>query len=114
MCLRFSQRLRVSAYSLGLGLAVLALLGILPLSRRMTRHLNTLTEGAERLGRGDLEVHVPVPHSVEFARLAETFNRMASDLRRNQEQLVAQERLRKELEIRPEEETPSEQRTTAP
>lgn len=85
--------------ALGVGLAVLALLGILPLSRRMTRHLNTLTEGAERLGRGDLEVQVPVPHSVEFARLAETFNRMASDLRRNQEQLVAQERLRKELEI---------------
>ena len=58
-----------------------------------------MTEGAERLGRGDLDVKVPVPHSVEFARLAETFNQMALDLRLNQEQLVAQERLRKELEI---------------
>jgi sigma-B regulation protein RsbU (phosphoserine phosphatase) len=84
---------------LGLGLAALALLGILPLSRRMTRHLGALTEGAERLGRGDLDVTVPVPHSLEFARLAETFNQMARDLRLNQEQLVAQERLRKELEI---------------
>jgi sigma-B regulation protein RsbU (phosphoserine phosphatase) len=36
---------------------------------------------------------------VEFARLAETFNRMARDLRRNQEQLLKQERIRKELEI---------------
>jgi serine phosphatase RsbU (regulator of sigma subunit) len=85
--------------ALGLGLAALALLGILPLSRRMTRHLGALTEGAERLGRGDLDVTVPVPHSVELARLAETFNQMARDLRLNQEQLVAQERLRKELEI---------------
>ena len=84
---------------LGLGLAALALLGILPLSRRMTRHLGALTEGAERLGRGDLDVTVPVPRSLEFARLAETFNQMARDLRLNQEQLVVQERLRKELEI---------------
>jgi sigma-B regulation protein RsbU (phosphoserine phosphatase) len=36
---------------------------------------------------------------VEFARLAETFNRMARDLRRNQEQRLEQERIRKELEI---------------
>jgi sigma-B regulation protein RsbU (phosphoserine phosphatase) len=84
---------------LGLGLAALALLGILPLSRRMTRHLGALTEGAERLGRGDLDVRVSVPRSLEFARLAETFNRMARDLRRNQEQRLEQERIRKELEI---------------
>jgi sigma-B regulation protein RsbU (phosphoserine phosphatase) len=42
---------------------------------------------------------VSVPRSAELARLAETFNRMARDLRRNQEQLLEQERLRKELEI---------------
>jgi sigma-B regulation protein RsbU (phosphoserine phosphatase) len=65
----------------------------------MTRHLGALTDGAERLGRGELDVRVPVPHSVEFARLAETFNRMAGDLRRKQEQLLKQERIRKELEI---------------
>ncbi len=84
---------------LGLGLAALALLGILPLSQGMTRHLGALTEGAERLGRGELDVRVPVPHSAEFARLAETFNRMARDLRRNQEGLLERERIRKELEI---------------
>jgi serine phosphatase RsbU (regulator of sigma subunit) len=84
---------------LGLGLAALALVGILPLSRRMTRHLASLTEGAERLARGDLDVRVPVPHGREFARLAGTFNRMARDLRANQERLLEQERMRKELEI---------------
>jgi serine phosphatase RsbU (regulator of sigma subunit) len=93
------RRTTAGNLALGLGLAALAFLGILPLSRRMTRHLAALTEGAERLGRGDLDVRVPVPHSVEFARLAETFNRMAQDLRRNQEQLLEQERIRKELEI---------------
>jgi serine phosphatase RsbU (regulator of sigma subunit) len=85
--------------ALGLGLGLVALLGILPLSRRMTRHLASLTQGAEKLAAGDLEVQVPVPHGREFRRLALTFNRLAGDLRRNQERLIEQERLRKELEI---------------
>jgi len=84
---------------LGLGLALVASLGILPLSRRMTRHLASLTAGAERLAAGDLEVRVPVPHGREFARLATGFNRMARDLRENQQRVVEQERMRKELEI---------------
>jgi serine phosphatase RsbU (regulator of sigma subunit) len=84
---------------LGLGLALVALLGILPLSRRMTRHLASLTEGAERLATGDLDVRVAVPHGQEFRHLALTFNRLARDLRANQERLLEQERLRKELEI---------------
>ncbi len=84
---------------LGLGLAAVAALGILPLSRRMTRHLASLTEGAERLAAGDVDVRVPVPHGREFRHLAVTFNRLARDLRLNQERLLEQERLRKELEI---------------
>jgi sigma-B regulation protein RsbU (phosphoserine phosphatase) len=85
--------------ALGLGLSLVALLGILPLSHRMTRHIASLTEGAQRLARGDLDVRVPLPHGREFRQLAETFNRMARDLRINQERLLEQERLRKELEI---------------
>jgi serine phosphatase RsbU (regulator of sigma subunit) len=84
---------------LGLGLAAVALLGILPLSHRMTRHLASLTEGAERLATGALDVRVPVPHGREFRQLALTFNRLARDLHENQERLLEQERLRKELEI---------------
>jgi len=83
----------------GLGLVGLALLGIFPLSGRMTRHLRSLTDGAERLASGDLDVRVPVPHGAEFGRLAETFNRMARDLRSHQERRIEQERLHKELEI---------------
>jgi sigma-B regulation protein RsbU (phosphoserine phosphatase) len=40
-----------------------------------------------------------VPGGAEFGRLAETFNRMARDLRSHQERLIGQERLHKELEI---------------
>jgi serine phosphatase RsbU (regulator of sigma subunit) len=97
--LRELRRTAVRNAALGLGLALLAALGILPLSWRMTRHLASLTEGAERLARGEREVRVPVPHGREFARLAQTFNRMARDLRVNEERLLEQARLRKELEI---------------
>lgn len=92
---------RTALWNLGLGLAIvgLALLGILPLSRRLTRHLDSLTEGVERLGQGETEVQVPVPHGYELNRLATTFNRMSADLQRQQQRLLAQERLRKELEI---------------
>lgn len=83
----------------GVGMIALALLGILPLSRRMTRHLASLTDGAERLAQGDLGVRVPVPRGAEFGRLAEAFNRMARDLRANQDRRIQQERLHKELEI---------------
>jgi serine phosphatase RsbU (regulator of sigma subunit) len=87
--------------NLGYGLAMVAaaMIGILPLSRRLTRDLGSLSQGAERLARGDLAVQVPVRSRDELGRLAETFNRMARDLRANQHQLLQQERLRKELEL---------------
>jgi sigma-B regulation protein RsbU (phosphoserine phosphatase) len=75
------------------------MLGIFPLSGRMTRDLSELSAGAARLSGGDLETEVPVRSRDEIGQLAGTFNRMTSDLRRNQQRLVAQERLSKELEL---------------
>jgi len=83
----------------GLGIVGLALLGILPLSARMTRNLGRLDEGARRLAKGDLDARVPVRSRDEFGSLAETFNRMAQELGEGQRRLVEQERLRKEVEI---------------
>ena len=77
----------------------LALVGVAPLSRRITRDLLTLTDGAEQLATGDLSVRVPVRSRDEVGHLARTFNQMAEDLQQNQQQLVEQERLRKEHEI---------------
>jgi serine phosphatase RsbU (regulator of sigma subunit) len=90
--------LRNLAY--GLALVALALIGILPLSHRMTRHLEVLTRGVERLGLGDINVQVPVPRGAdELERLALTFNRMARELKQQQERLLSDERLHRELEI---------------
>jgi sigma-B regulation protein RsbU (phosphoserine phosphatase) len=86
---------------MGYGLAVvaLALIGIIPLSSRMTRNLTVLTKEAENLAHGDLTARVQVASKDEFGTLAQAFNRMAEDLSENQRHLVEQERMRKELEM---------------
>ena len=82
---------------LGLGLVALALLGILPFSRRITRDLEALEDGAARLAGGDLQARVAVRSRDEIGRLALAFNRMAEDLGRQQERRLAEEGLRREL-----------------
>jgi serine phosphatase RsbU (regulator of sigma subunit) len=83
----------------GLGAVGLALIGIIPLSGRMTRNLTVLTHGAEKLAQGDLQTRVEIRSRDEFGQLALAFNRMAQDLSEHEKRLVEQERLRKELEM---------------
>ncbi len=93
------QRSAVRNLFVGLGLIGLALVGTLPLSRRMTRDLEALTAGAERLGRGDLTTRVPVRSRDELGQLGETFNRMATELAVQQRELVEKERITRELQM---------------
>ncbi|HEX5718520.1 MAG TPA: SpoIIE family protein phosphatase [Thermoanaerobaculia bacterium] len=84
---------RTAARNFGYGLALIAfaLVGILPLSNRMTRDVGVLQQGAERIAQGDLATRVSVRSRNEIGALATAFNRMAGDLRTNQEKLVEQE-----------------------
>ena len=97
--LREIRRTALRNLGWGLGLVGVALVGILPVSGRLTRDLGLMTASAERLARGDLEARVPVRSHDELGRLAETFNRMAADLQVHQDRLLERERLRKELEM---------------
>jgi len=92
---------RASVQNLGLGLLViaLALVGIIPISHRMTQHLTTLTAGVRRLAGGDFATRVPERSSDEFGTLARAFNQMAGDLERHEALMVERERLRRELEL---------------
>ena len=83
----------------GLGVVVVAMVGIVPISNRMSRNLATLTAGARKLAQGDLETRVQVQSKDEFGQLAEAFNGMARDLGENQKRLVEQERLNQELDM---------------
>ena len=81
----------VRNFGYGLALIAFALVGILPLSNRMTRDVGVLKQGAERIAQGDLDTQVSVRSRNEIGALAAAFNRMAGDLRTNQEKLVEQE-----------------------
>jgi serine phosphatase RsbU (regulator of sigma subunit) len=93
------RRTAARNFGYGLGIIGLALLGILPLSTRMTRGLKLVTDGAERIAQGDLDTRVPVRSGDELGKLASAFNQMAGDLRVHQDQLLEQERLRQQREI---------------
>ncbi|MEO3780897.1 ATP-binding protein [Micromonospora sp. B11E3] len=67
------------------GVATVAVIGTLLLSRRVLRPIDTLTAAAQRLGRGDLTGRVPVRGNDELAELARSFNRMADSLQRGEE-----------------------------
>lgn len=85
-------------FGYGLGMIGLALLGILPISNRVTRNLKLVTDGADRIAQGDLDTRIPVQSKNEIGTLALTFNRMAEDLKRHQEREIEQALLHTEYE----------------
>jgi serine phosphatase RsbU (regulator of sigma subunit) len=97
--LREIRRAAVRNLSLGLLAIVLALIGIVPISHGMTRHLTSLDAGVRELAAGNFKARVPVRSTDEFGSLATAFNQMAADLERHQALVVEQERLRRELEL---------------
>jgi serine phosphatase RsbU (regulator of sigma subunit) len=92
---------RTTARNAGFGLLFIAvaLVGMVPLSGRLTRNLTSLTDGVDRIAHGDYAARVPVKSGDEVGRLAAAFNRMAADVERHQHDAVEQERIRRELEL---------------
>ena len=85
----------------GLGLLLIgfALVIVVPVSKRLTGPLTTLTDAVGRIARGDFAARVPETGGGEVEALATAFNKMAGDLQQQQELLVGQERLKRELEL---------------
>jgi two-component system, NtrC family, nitrogen regulation sensor histidine kinase NtrY len=67
---------------------IVVALGIgLTLSRKVTRRVTQLAEATERVGAGDLTVHVPVTELDEVAELTRAFNDMVRDMRESRERI---------------------------
>ncbi len=96
-----NQLRRAGARNAGLGLGCigLALIGIVPISSRLTRNLSKLNDGVHRIADGDYSARVQVGSNDEIGRLARAFNQMAEDVERHQHVVVEQERIRRELEL---------------
>ncbi|WP_020520872.1 sensor histidine kinase [Catelliglobosispora koreensis] len=67
------------------GVALIALLGMLLLSRRVLQPVRALTSAANQLGQGRLGDRVPVNGRDELAQLSQAFNRMAQALQDSEE-----------------------------
>jgi PAS domain S-box-containing protein len=70
---------------------------IIFLARRMTAPLKLLVDGAQKIGRGDLESRVPVTSSDEFGELSAAFNTMSTQLQKSHGALVQREQLFRSL-----------------
>jgi serine phosphatase RsbU (regulator of sigma subunit) len=86
-------------FGYGIALVFVALIGIVPIANHITRDVQLVTRGAERIAGGDLMTRLPVKSNNEFGHLATAFNRMAEDLSHQQQTIVEQERARKEQEM---------------
>ena len=85
-------------FGYGMALVCVALIGIVPIANHMTRDVQLVTRGAERIAHGDLMTRLPVRSNNEIGQLAVAFNRMAEDLSVQQERIVEQERAAIEYE----------------
>lgn len=74
----------------GLVIALFAGLLSLSISRRITRPIETLKQGARRFADGDLDFRLPVPRSEELRDLANVMNTMAEQLRERLVQITQQ------------------------
>ena len=94
--------LRVAAgrdLATGLGVIGLALIGIFPISGRLTKNLRKLHAGVDDLARGNYAARVDVTSGDEVGRLGAAFNRMAGDIEKHQKLALERERLQRELEL---------------
>ncbi len=85
---------KTAARNFGYGIALIfvALIGIMPIANHITRDVDLVKRGAERIAHGDLTTRIPVRSKNEIGHLASAFNRMAEDLSLQQERIVEQER----------------------
>lgn len=93
------RRASVRSLAIGVLFITIALVGIVPLSNRMTRSLSALTNGVQRIARGDFSARVAAKSGDEFGLLGRAFNQMAEDIEAHQKLVVDQERLKRELEL---------------
>jgi len=80
------DRLMLTIYlllSVFIGFAIMVLI-----NRALAAHVNTLMEGAEKIGQGDLEWRIPTGADDEFGLLAKTFNTMSENLKHSKQELV--------------------------
>lgn len=71
----------------GLGVVLLAALGGVALSRRITRPLERLSSAVRKIGKGDFNVNVDINSHDEIGQLSNSFNEMVEELNAREQSL---------------------------
>ena len=80
------------------GILIALMIGYI-VANGITRPIRGLTEGAAKIGKGDLKTRIPIKSKSEVGMLANTFNKMAQDLEVSTKAMIEHEKTAKELEI---------------
>lgn len=88
-------RMQVRIYGGGIVIAIAAALFSLMLVRHISRPIEEMKQGAQRIAKGDFSTKLSLPHAEELAGLAESMNKMAVAMDDRMKTVVRQ---RKELE----------------
>ena len=63
------------------------------ISHSLIDPINQLVEGTERIGKGDLKYKINIQSKDEIGKLAESFNKMTTNLEKSQKQIIQSEKL---------------------
>ncbi|MCP4023337.1 MAG: PAS domain S-box protein [Desulfobacteraceae bacterium] len=74
------NRMKPYIFSIGIAGALIMALTLMLLTRRLTKPLENLMSGAERIGKGNLQTRIQIDSNDEFGRLSAVFNDMAGKL----------------------------------
>jgi methyl-accepting chemotaxis protein len=78
---------------------VFSMFAVYLLAVYFVKPIQKLIDGVRRFGRGDLEGQIEIEGAGEFSAIAEAFNEMTVKVKEAQENLVEQEKLRKEMQV---------------
>jgi len=90
---------RLSFIVLGLVYIVLAIMTSFYLSRKMSQPLKQLQGYMKEVEKGNFDIQVPVPTTIEIGRLARAFNMMVGRIKELMSQVVRDQELKRKSEI---------------
>lgn len=92
-----SQAIEKTNFLISIGLSLIAIILAMVLSvilfRSISRPLSELKEGAEKIGSGSFNYEIKIKGDNELTRLAETFNKMAQNLKKSETQIIQMDRM---------------------
>ncbi|NBD23876.1 cache domain-containing sensor histidine kinase [Paenibacillus glycinis] len=91
--------MRLGFAVLGSVCIVIAILIAVYLSRRVSRPIRQLEKYMKEVEKGNFDLHVPVPRTIEIGRLARAFNLMVGKIKELMSQIISDQEQKRQSEI---------------